>query len=429
MEMKAKLKNRPVNVGVGFVTGRKGFRKLARTYLESWYESGLLEKEGARLSLFVAYDLKYRNTTPADYKNLDKRILEALSSPFYIGEEAIRAETAGLIGAGVISEREAELLFGEGYAKKRNVILYFAIKNGMDYLLFLDDDEYPMAVLRQPEGLTWRGQKVLATHLKYIESADITHGYHCGYVSPIPTLAFDDSLGEEDFRVFIEAISNDIISWDSIREKMKNNGVSYAAGEKMEKHFVRVVKEVDGAKFISGSNLCLNLKDPERVFPFYNPPGARGEDTFLSTCLSDRRVLKVPCYTFHDGFSSYTHLLCGILPEQLRPVRPGSGTADERFLKACIGWIRYKPLLLFITRPDQFESEIERMKNSLRCVLPKICAYFGNKGFMCLTEELERYAGKVPEHYEMFEETKSAWKKVTDYLCDMDQDDGRIAYM
>ena len=56
-------------------------------------------------------------------------------------------------------------------------------------------------------------------------------------------------------------------------------------------------------KFISGANLCFNLKNYKNFPPFYNPPGARGEDTFLSTCLSECSVRKVPCYTFHDGFS------------------------------------------------------------------------------------------------------------------------------
>jgi hypothetical protein len=54
---------------------------------------------------------------------------------------------------------------------------------------------------------------VIKTHLLYIRQADITHGYHCGYVSPIPYVEFNNDLTENDFATFIEAISNDIINW------------------------------------------------------------------------------------------------------------------------------------------------------------------------------------------------------------------------
>ena len=74
-------------------------------------------------------------------------------------------------------------------------------------------------------------------------------------------------------------------------------------------------------KFISGANLGLNLKNLDKLFPFYNPPGARGEDTFLSTCICECTIRKVPCYTFHDGFSTYQHLLLGVLPNNLKAMR------------------------------------------------------------------------------------------------------------
>jgi hypothetical protein len=60
----------------------------------------------------------------------------------------------------------------------------------------------------------WSGQHVLLSHLLEIPNADYTNGYHCGYISPIPQLNFTDRFTEVDFRMFIEAISNDIINWD-----------------------------------------------------------------------------------------------------------------------------------------------------------------------------------------------------------------------
>lgn len=412
------MKRNPVNIGIGFATGRKNFRQIARTYAENWYESGLTGDENITLNLFVAYDLNYMNTKPNDFKLSDKRITDILDYPFYIGESVMKKEMAMLVSNGVLKKLEAELLFGEGYAKKRNAIMYFAIKNRMDYLLFIDDDEYPLASIKTPDGILWKGQQVLTTHLKSIESADITHGYHCGYVSPIPQIQFNSVLSEKDFQLFIETISNDIISWDSIKEKMLDGGVTYATESVVNNKDAAEVCEINGAKFISGSNLFIKLNTENKIYPFYNPPGARGEDTFLSTCLSRLKVLKVPCYTFHDGFSSYPHLLCGILPEKLKQISSGDKEVNDRFYRACIGWIRYKPLLLYITNRENYAHDIKQMKSNLKYVLPKICTYFGNNEFARLQQELDLYSNSVEEHYNLFEATKKAWENVIDYLSD-----------
>jgi hypothetical protein len=411
-----KAMKKTVNVGIGFATGRKNFRQVARTYAENWHECGLTDNGEISLNLFVAYDLKYKNTKPSDYKDLDKRIIDMLDYPYFIGDDVMKKEAATLVSNGVINTYEAELLFGEGYAKKRNAVLYFAIKKEMDYLLFIDDDEYPMAALRSNEGIHWRGQEVLSTHLLSIKNADITHGHHCGYVSPIPHIRFNDLLTENDFQLFIETISNDIISWESIREKIADGGVTYADERLIDGGEPYEVREIDHAKFISGSNLFIKINTDSPIYPFYNPPGARGEDTFLSTCLTDLKVLKVPCYTFHDGFSMYPHLLNGILPYKLKPVSAGNSKVDDRFFKACVGWIRYKPLLLYITRRDTYASEIAQMKENLQKVLPKVCAYFKSNGFLKLFAELDYYAEHVKEHYEMFEQTKACWMKVVEHV-------------
>jgi hypothetical protein len=410
------LKSRIENIRIGFVTGRKSFRQVVRTYAENWHQSGLTYDEKHNLNIIVAYDLTYENTKAEDYKNLDKRVVDLLDYPYFLGESAIKSEIAALISSGVLNAYETDLLFGEGYAKKRNVIMYMALKNQMSYLLFVDDDEYPMAVMKHNEGLSWRGQKVLATHLEHIKNADITYGYHCGYISPIPYVTFNEVLTETDFRIFIESISNDIISWESIKEKMLEGGVTYADQGVLNRQDPEEVTEINGAKFISGSNLCINLQNENKLFPFYNPPGARGEDTFLSTCLTDNKVLRVPSYTFHDGFSAYQHLLCGALPDYLKKINAGRKEVNDRFFRACVGWIRYKPLLLYITKPNEYEKEIDRMKKNLKLVLPKICSYFRNSEFMRLEEELKHYSYHVREHYNMFEDTKLAWKKAVDYL-------------
>ncbi len=405
-----------ISVGIGFATGRKNFQKVLKTYVYNWRECGLTDNENVHLNLFVAYDLKYSNTKRADYTNISKEVLNLVDGTYFIGKNVIQKEIDYLISENVINQDEARLFFGSGYAAKRNSVIYTAIKNNIDYLLFLDDDEYPVAVTKTLTNAVWGGQHVLLSHLENIRDADITNGHHCGYISPIPYLKFNDILKEMDFRLFIEAISNDIINWDTIRSVMNNGGVTYANTKILQTNTPEEVPEVNHTKFISGANLCINLTRPERVYPFYNPPGARGEDTFLSTCLSQRKVLRIPCYAFHDGFSTYNHLMDGVLPTRLKYIEADSEQIIERFYKACIGWIRYKPLLLYITQRDDYDGKIKHMREQLKATLPQICAYFKNDDFMNILKELERYHKNVRKHYEQFNETQQVWAKINAFL-------------
>ena len=405
-------KSEVIKVGIGFATGRKSFQQVLKTNVHSWSDSGLVENKMVSLNIFIAYDLTYQKTEATDYTNIHPNLLEQIDSCKIIGNTSIEEEIDYLIKEKVINRKEADMIFGKGYAGQRNVILYNAIKHNMDYLIFLDDDEYPLSVANAAKAAIWTGQDVLSTHLKYMKNTDITHGHHCGYISPIPCMQFSDIMTEADFRPFIEAISNDILNWDNVMRVMKNGGVTYADANVLASDDALEVQEINHAKFISGANLGIKLADPCRVFPFYNPPGARGEDTFLSTCLSERNVLKVPCYTFHDGFSAYNHLLDGVLPIHLKFIKADNEQIAARFYRACIGWIRYKPLLLFITHQDSYEKKIKEMRNKLQEALPKICAYFQNPDFNNVLTELEEYHKNVENHYNAFKETQMVWAKI-----------------
>jgi len=406
-----------IKVGIGFATGRKSFQKVLRTYIHTWKESGLVENKKISLNLFVAYDLNYNKTKITDFTHVHPELLAQIDSSEFIGSIEIKEEIDYLVRENVLTSKEAGMIFGKGYAATRNAVLYNAIKKDMDYLVFLDDDEYPMAVTNTRKTVIWGGQEVLTKHLEYIDQADITHGHHCGYISPIPYLEFNDTMTEGDFRFFIEAISNDIVNWDTLKAVMKNGGVTYADTNILTSDDAIEVEETNHAKFISGANLCINLKDSKRVFPFYNPPGARGEDTFLSTCLRDRKVLRVPCYTFHDGFSTYNNLLEGVLPIRFKFIRADNEKITTRFYKACIGWIRYKPLLLYITNPDTYEENINEMRKQLNETLPKVCAYFGKPEFSNVLVELEKYNKNVEKHYGEFIETQRIWAKIMEHFA------------
>lgn len=404
--------HKKINVGIGFVTGRKNFKAVLKAYLDSWKQSGLLDRKKYALHLFVAYDLKYLGTQASDYKMSEQEILGSVDAAHYLGSKFIANEVRELVEKKTISALESKLIFGEGYAMKRNAVLYLALKNKMDCLIFLDDDEYPLANIRVGDSLAWKGQEVLSTHIQNIQHCDMTHGHHCGYISPIPKMEFNETFAESDFQLFIEAISNDILTWESVKAKIADGGVSFAELSIINNQEVKEVKEVGGMKFISGANLGFSFQNPDKIFPFYNPPGARGEDTFLSTCIGECTIRKVPCYTFHDVYGAYPSLLSGLLPNHLKSMHAGTASIYNRFLKACIGWIRYKPLLLYITKPKEYAQSIQRMQEILNVVIPKLCAYFGNEDFRAVLRELAFYDSHVEEHFADFEATKHAWLKV-----------------
>ena len=413
MNSESKCTNK-VKIGIGFVTGRKNFKNLIKTYVENWGEHGHRDNRKMELHAIVAYDLSYSGAKEEDFTQVKDDINEFIDSINFISENDCKETIKTLASNSVVSFNEASLVFGEGYGRKRNLILYWAIQNKLDYLLFLDDDEYPiMPVKIIGNKLTWIGQNVLGTHLKHIKNADITAGYHCGYISPIPYLNFEQGLSENDFKEFIEAISNEIVNWNSVKKKLKDGkGVTYGDLKVLLNPRHKEIKEEFGGKWIAGSNVCINLTNPDIIPPYYNPPGARGEDTFLSTCINDLKVLRVPCYTFHDGFLKYPQILSGVLPHNLKPILPYEEVVKRRFIKACLGWIRYKPLLMFITNKAIYKNQIEEMKEKLRNTIPILNNFFETDEFNQVINNLEIYDNNVLKHYNEYNLVMDCWYRI-----------------
>jgi hypothetical protein len=243
-----------IDLGIGLATGRRSFKKVLNAYIATWNDTKkeLPRDVDVHLSLFVSYDLNYQNTQSTDFTNLRQDIVDEFDDIIFIGPRNTARKLDELQQRDSFSPGELKRVFGSGYAGKRNAILLTAIEFKMDYLLFLDDDEYPMAVTNNNDLCLWSGQRVFYSHLREIEHADYTNGYHCGYISPIPQIRFDDTLGEADFRLFIEAISNDIINWDTIRQLMATGGVTYASTAVLAKPEVLEVPWENGCRFISG---------------------------------------------------------------------------------------------------------------------------------------------------------------------------------
>ena len=318
-----------------------------------------------------------------------------------------------------IIKEEAELFFGHGHAKGRNTLMYYALLRGMNYLLFWDDDEYPVACIRDEstKEITWKEQNNVLTNYNYIKDADVTIGYHCGYISPIPYVELNEDVDEGLFKQYIEAISNDIISWDSIKEKFtKYNGVTYADPKISNGEGAYELQSDGVGKWVAGSTLCLNLNHIDKIPAFYNPEGARGEDTFFSTKLNDSKVIKVPVYHFHDGFLKYTSILRKKYPKTLRKIKVEDEQITKRFIQASKGWIKYKPLFQYITHKESYQEQMKSTYAKLEASIPEINKLFKDEDFSFLLQDLTKYDKNVKKHYNEYLKTNEVWNKLK---CDI----------
>lgn len=405
---------RTVQFGLGFVTGRPNVCKVINNTYEQLVDQFKGTDDKVELTIFILFDLGYQYTTRVDFYGLMPSVYKDIKIK-YITPEDIEEMKKRLIGRGKLSKEEASLFFGHGHARGRNTLMYYALIRGMDYLLFWDDDEYPIACIKGDKNkeIIWKKQDNISMHYQYIPDADVTVGYHCGYISPIPYVELNEEIDEKLFKDYIEAISNDIISWDSIREKfVKYNGITYADESIADGKGMYEILDTGKGKWVAGSTLCLNLNHIDKIPAFYNPEGARGEDTFFSTRLKDSKVLKVPVYHFHDGFLKYTNILRGKYPKVLRKIKVEDEQIAKRFIQASRGWIKYKPLFQYITNPTSYQEDMERIHEKLKLGIPEINKLFEGEDCNILLSDLEQYTKNVKKHYEEYLKTNEIWNEL-----------------
>lgn len=406
-----------IKVAIGFVTGRPNVCKV----INNMYDQMLEQLKGVRpniqLTIYILFDLSYQMTTRVDFYSVLPEVYKNIKIK-YITPEDIEEEKKKLIARQGFTKNEVNFILGHGHAKGRNTLLYYAAKSKNDYLLFWDDDEYPVACIKNDDDtITWKKQNNILKHLEYIKDADITIGYHCGYISPIPYIEINEEINEDMFKKYIEAISNDIISWDSIKENFKkNNGVTYANPEIADGKGAYEIEKNGAGKWIAGSTLCINLNHLDKIPAFYNPPEARGEDTFFSTLLDNSKVLRVPVYHFHDGFLKYPGIMKQKYPTTLRKIKGNESEIGTRFLKASKGWMKYKPLLLYIGDKNNYKEKIEETYKKLEESVPEINKLFPNNNFNLLLDEFKEYSENVDKHYKEYLKTNEVWNKIKENL-------------
>lgn len=402
-----------VEFAIGFITGRPNVCKVINSYYKEILDQLSRYKKNVSLTIYILYDLDYQSTKVEDYHQILPEVKNDIKIK-YIDENCIRNEKMKLVNENGLQKEDVDLLFGKGYAKSRNAIMYFALKDNIDYLMFWDDDEYPLANIKnEKQEIEWLKQDNLLTHLNNIENAEVTMGYRCGVMSPIPYVEFKSEEQEEDFRKYIDAISNEAVSWEKIKNRLKkDNMITYAEEEILSKNETIKMEGVGVNNWLLASGICINLQHIDKIPAFYNPNNARGEDAFFSTWLKNEIVLKVPTYHFHDGFLKYTELMDKKYPKKLKKAENNDKSVEKRFLQASIGWIKYKPLLIYITDKEIYNKRLTVIREKLEYSIPKMNEMFKNVDFSILLEELDNYNKRVEKDYDEYIKTNEIWKKV-----------------
>lgn len=404
-----------INFGIGFITGRPNVCEIINHYYKYILEQVEELDTKVNFTFYILYDLNYMNTKAEDFYKIDPEVHEYITIK-YLTPECVMQEKKTVMEKHNLTQDEANLLIGTGYAKARNSILYQALTDHIDYLLFWDDDEYPLASIKDRANTRWLKQKNVLQHIKYIEDADITYGYRCGLMNPFPFVEYSDIITESVYRDFIKALENDVVSWNKAQYMLKNeSGIEYADEQiALGNSGLEEVHDIGINSVAFGSGICLNLSHLDKIPAFYNPPEARGEDTFFSCTLAynGAKVLKIPTYHFHDGFLKYKFLMDDKFPNKLRKITSKDDEIESRFLKTAIGWTRYKPLLYYIWDKNTYRETMDEAKQKFRENAAKVSTAFKNCDLTCLADILEKYDKNVEKHYKEYMDTNKIWDKI-----------------
>ena len=404
--------SKPIQFGIGFLAGRPNVCKIINRYYKDIIEQGEKYGKDVKFTIFILYDLNYQGTNRIDFYNIKSDVYKKIEIK-YITPEDIEEEKKILASRYDFNKKDIDLILGHGYARARNSIMYFALKRKIDYLLFWDDDEYLVANVKDENNqIEWVKQDDILQHLKNIKNADVTVGYRCGNMSPVPKIEYNNIITEEDFKHYIDGVSNEAVTWEKVKsQERQEGGISFADKEIVFKGKAHELKDVGTKNWLLASGICLNLKRLENIPAFYNPPFARGEDTFLSTLLKNSKVVQVPTYHFHDGFLKYSKILEDKYPKEFNRVKL-DGSIEERFLKTSIGWVKYKHLLIYITDRKNYSKIIKQTKEDLEKGIKAVNKLFNTESFNILLDELNSYDKNVKKHYNEYIRTNEVWNKL-----------------
>ena len=404
-----------INFGIGFITGRANICKIINSYYEFIIKQVEELEYKVNFTIFILYDVNYLNTKEEEFYKIDPEVMKHIKVKHLSPEYVFNKKNEVIKKHGLTAE-EANFIIGKGYARARNTILYEAIEEGIDYLLYWDDDEYPLAAIKENDEIRWMEQKNILQHIKNIENVDITYGYRCGIINPLPYIEYNKVVTEEVYKRFIDAMENEVVYWERIKKvQEKDENIRYADERIATYEFEnKQMNSIGKNDFVLGSGICLNLTHINKIPAFYNPPDARGEDTFFSCALRelDAKVLQIPVYHFHDAFLKYTFLMDKKYPKKLKNISYKDSGVSVRFRRTTLGWTKYKPLFYYIMNRKNYRNIIDKTKINLENSVKEISTLYPDCDVTELVDILNEYDSNVEKHYEEYKKTNEVWDRI-----------------
>lgn len=343
-------------------TGRLNFRETLNMFEENIMLYGLREK--FEITLAINYDVMYASLSPEDFEYESKVDLPVL----YFGDEFRIEQEQKLKKYTNNADLINTLSQKSGYGAKRNLILLFALEKSYDKVIFLDDDELPVACLGAGGELLWH-------YVNNIEALcscnngdfDISVGFLTGYDTTIPS-SVKEYLGNSLAKQLgsILSVGSDVIKEDSFL----NSETFFLKPEAVPKE--SEIEMENGGKWFGGGNICFNVSSLRKaLFPaYYTPQNGRGEDTIYSMKLAKVRVWRAQSGIFHDAFLEYTEFINrkSFPSKQLDSIDSKEEFYIRRFSEALYGWIAYTPLFLSLKDPDSYDEKLEIMIKKLQSI-------------------------------------------------------------
>ncbi len=286
------------------------------------------------------------------------------------------------------------------YGAYRNRVLFKALLEGIDYLLFFDTDVKPQ-VLTHLEGAEARWQEIdfVGTHLLSLSKPDVsaTTSEYSGYYI-IPPMSFP---GIGDLLTGLgKGMALDYME-DCHEHQCLNLGpVSPGSPRLTDKPL--------------GGNLGISLRKARRLAPFFSTIYSfsgliikgRGEDTLLGQAISASkgRIIDIDLHIFHDTYEGFPDVP-DVRKESIR----------DRFYWACLGWIGRNPFLSwYLGKAGHLEtdwrSELALQRIGLEVGGEKAAEYLHDPRFRDLAAAFEAAFAELPGTINRYHRLMEGWR-------------------
>jgi hypothetical protein len=392
-------------------TGRSVFKYTLDMLAANILHFGHFEEN--QIGVLVNYDPTFCNLRPEEFLYKGKYV-SCFSEVLHIGPADIQCYQSKMRALGLNTD-EAELLcLARGFGNKKNLILLRALLNGYEFVLFWDDDEYPVICLEEPNGIAWQQTDVLGAHLSELTiGADVTSGFWTGHVFPnVPGI--NRILKNRTARMLGEALGR------GTETHSKYSFISCKKSFEIGRNIPNAAEiiAVGGGKWVSGGNISIRMQSQLEgiIPPYYTPRDSRGEDTIFSLHLSRAKVMAVPSGAFHDMYLDHPAITEGDYPLDPGYVPQNMRKYLARFGEALNAWLAYAPLFIRLSKGTAYRDVLREMIVLLRDVDRTLFIEFPQLGEALrgrkLADILADYSCGVEEQYQELRRCHDVWQRL-----------------